>query len=203
MMRLSTHAKKRILDVILVLVALPVILPLLLCIGFLVAVSSRGPVLYRATRIGRNMQPFQVYKFRTMVTNNSALRVTRSGDPRITAVGHWLRASKLDELPQVLNVLRGEMSLVGPRPEDPKYVKAYNKEQYEILSVPPGMTSAAFLHFGNEQKFMERANASDLEGFYVHEILPTKLAIELEYVHGQKLSRDMKIIARTFVHLFQ
>jgi lipopolysaccharide/colanic/teichoic acid biosynthesis glycosyltransferase len=195
---------KRVLDVTLCITSLPVVLPMIIIIAVMVKASSPGPVLYRAARIGRNMVPFVALKFRTMATSpdtNSGPRVTRSGDPRITAVGRWLRATKLDELPQLWNVVRGDMSLVGPRPEDPKYVSRYTPEQRRVLSVPPGLTSLAFLHFGHEQKLIERSGASDTEGYYVHELMPAKLAIELEYVRDRSIGNDVKILARTFTHL--
>jgi lipopolysaccharide/colanic/teichoic acid biosynthesis glycosyltransferase len=193
---------KRALDVVLCLASLPVTLPVAALVAVAVKVTSPGPVLYRATRVGRDMRPFALLKFRTMHVGAGGPGITRSGDSRITPVGRWLRASKLDELPQVLNVLRGEMSIVGPRPEDPRYVATYTHDQRQVLAVRPGMTSLAFLRFGHEQEFIERAQPADVEAFYLSEILPEKLDIELQYVRNWTVLGDVRILARTLTGLF-
>jgi lipopolysaccharide/colanic/teichoic acid biosynthesis glycosyltransferase len=123
--------------------------------------------------------------------------VTRAGDDRITPVGRLLRRSALDELPQLLNVLRGDMSLVGPRPEDPRFVAVYTDEQREVLSVRPGLASLAFLRFGHEQEWIERAGPDDTEAFYLAEVLPAKLEIELGYVRGRSVRGDLQILTGT------
>jgi lipopolysaccharide/colanic/teichoic acid biosynthesis glycosyltransferase len=197
------HAGKRLLDVGLCIASLPVTLPLAAAIAVAVKLTSRGPVIYRANRVGRYGRPIVVLKFRTMRTGSGGPLITRSGDDRITPVGRFLRASKLDELPQIVNVLRGDMSIVGPRPEDPRYVAAYSAEQRQVLSLRPGMTCLAFLRFGHEQALIERAKAAreepfDVESFYVSEILPEKLDIELSYLRDWSLRGDLRIIAHTF-----
>ncbi len=209
MLSIRPEVKKRILDVTLCITALPIVLPLAVIIAAMVALSSRGPILYCADRVGRNMAPIRVYKFRTMVTNSTGPGLTRSGDPRITRVGRWLRATKLDELPQLLNVIMGDMSLVGPRPEDPKYVRSYNAEQRRVFSVPPGMTSLASIRFRHEQELMEKAlkesekaEPGNLENYYLREIMPAKLAIELDYVKARSTSGDVQILGQTVKALF-
>ena len=204
----SRHTGKRLLDVGLCIASLPVTLPLAAAIAVAVKLTSPGPVIYRAYRVGRYGRPIVVLKFRTMRTESRGPRITRSGDDRITPVGRFLRASKLDELPQIVNVLRGDMSIVGPRPEDPEYVAAYNAEQRQVLSVRPGLTCLTFLRWGPEQALieqvkLERAKAAgdqsfDVESFYLREILPEKLDIELSYVREWSLSGDLRILAHTF-----
>lgn len=199
---LARRATKRMLDIVVCVAALPVFLLAMIAIAIPIKVGSAGPVLYRARRVGRDMKMFDVLKFRTMTCGSSGPGITRSGDARITPTGRWLRASKLDELPQILNVLKGDMSLVGPRPEDPRYVEAYTVEQREVLAVRPGMTCLAFLRFGHEQAYIERAQPTDVEHFYLTEVLPEKLAIELQYVHGWSFWGDLGIMARTIMSLF-
>ncbi|MFC5141952.1 sugar transferase [Actinomycetospora rhizophila] len=193
---------KRAGDVALCVVTLPITAPVMGVLALAVKATSPGPVIYRAKRMGRDGEVFELFKFRTMTAGSAGPGVTRSGDLRITSVGRWLRAGKLDELPQILNVLRGEMSVVGPRPEDPRYLHAYTEEQRAVLTVAPGMTSAALFHFGNEQAFIERACPDDVEAFYLAEILPVKLAIELHYVREWGLRRDLGILARTVGAMF-
>jgi lipopolysaccharide/colanic/teichoic acid biosynthesis glycosyltransferase len=154
-------------------------------------------VIYRTLRVGRDGQPFTMFKFVTMSAGVSGPRVTERGDPRITGVGHWLRATKLNELPQLINVLKGDMSIVGPRPEDPSYAVHYADRHRPVLAVRPGMTSLAFLRFGDEEAFIARANPSDLETYYVQELLPTKLDIELDYVMTWSLWQDLRILMGT------
>jgi lipopolysaccharide/colanic/teichoic acid biosynthesis glycosyltransferase len=189
---------KRIFDVTLCLLALPVLAPVLVLLTVLVALSGSDEVIYRAPRLGRNGRPFAMFKFSGMAGAASGPRVTTAGDSRITKVGRFLRATKLDELPQVINVLKGDMSVVGPRPEDPRYLRHFTAEQLQVLLVRPGMTSASYLRFGNEQSFIARANPPDVERFYLDEVLPEKLSIELDYVRRWSLRRDLTIIARTF-----
>lgn len=192
---------KRVFDVTLCLLALPVLLPVLLLLTVLVALSSSDEVIYRAPRLGRDGRPFAMYKFSGMAGAASGPRVTTAGDSRITKVGRFLRATKLDELPQVVNVLKGDMSLVGPRPEDPRYLRHFTAEQLQVLLVRPGMTSASYLRFGNEQSYIAAANPPDVERFYLDEVLPEKLSIELDYVRRWSLRRDVTIIGRTFAGL--
>ena len=143
---------------------------------------TAGEVIYRAPRIGRDGQLFTMFKFVTMTRGDSGPRVTERGDMRITEIGRWLRATKLNELPQLFNVIKGEMSLVGPRPEDPRYAAQYSARHRQVLAVRPGMTSLAFLRFGDEEEFIAQARPVDVEAYYVQELLPKKLDIELDYV---------------------
>lgn len=193
-------AGKRALDVVLCLAGLPVVLPVLLTVG-LVLLLSGEEVLYRAPRVGLHGRRFTMFKFATMRPGDSGPRVTREGDPRITPIGRVLRSTKLNELPQIVNVLRGDMSVVGPRPEDPRYARAYTPEQRAVWSVRPGMTSVAYLDFGDEQVYIERARPDDVESFYLGELLPAKLEIELGYVRSWTVGGDMVIIARTLGRL--
>jgi lipopolysaccharide/colanic/teichoic acid biosynthesis glycosyltransferase len=197
------RGEKRLADLVLCAAALPIALPLGAAIAFAIKLTSPGPIVYRAHRVGQDMKPIVVLKFRTMVNDGRGPGVTRSGDPRITPIGRFLRSSKLDELPQILNVIRGDMSIVGPRPEDPRYVAAYTGEQKRVLSVRPGMTSQAFLQFGHEQDLLEREAAADVESFYLTRILPQKLQIELEYVQEWSVLSDVRILARTVICLLR
>jgi lipopolysaccharide/colanic/teichoic acid biosynthesis glycosyltransferase len=191
---------KRFVDVTLSLTALVVLLPAFVVIP-LVLVVTGGEVLYRAKRVGLGGEIFTMFKFTTMVPGEGGPRLTRAGDPRITPFGRWLRMTKLNELPQLVNVLRGEMSLVGPRPEDPRYAALYSAEQRKVLAVRPGLISLAFLRFGDEEAYIERADPADIESYYLNELLPEKLAIELRYVRTWTLRGDFRILARTVKHL--
>ena len=176
--------------------AVVLLLPLLLLITLVLELSG-GEVIYRAHRIGRDGRPFTMFKFATMAPGDGGPRITRQGDMRITPVGRWLRASKLNELPQIFNVLKGDMSLVGPRPEDPRYTAHYSTAHRRVLAVRPGLTSRAFLRFGDEQAFIERAGPLDVEEFYLQELLPEKLDIELDYIDNWSMREDLKILAGT------
>jgi lipopolysaccharide/colanic/teichoic acid biosynthesis glycosyltransferase len=200
--RAARSRAKRGVDVALSLVALVLLLPLLAAIA-VVLVLTTGEVLYRAPRVGRGGEIFTMYKFSTMVPGDDGPRLTRTGDPRITPVGRWLRATKLNELPQLVNVLIGEMSLVGPRPEDPRYVAFYSTEQREVLAVRPGMASAAFLRFGDEEAYIGRADPPDIETYYLTELLPEKLDIELRYVRNWTMREDLRILAGTVTGLLR
>jgi lipopolysaccharide/colanic/teichoic acid biosynthesis glycosyltransferase len=191
---------KRAFDIALCSVSLLIVLPLFLLIAVVLKVTT-GQVLYRAKRVGRDGQMFTMFKFATMVPGDSGPRVTRASDPRITRVGRWLRDTKLNELPQIFNVLKGDMSLVGPRPEDPRYAAFYSERQRRVLAVRPGMTSLSFLKFGDEQAYIERAAPSDIENYYLTQLLPQKLEIELEYVSNWSMAGDLRILARTFIEL--
>src|SRR5215470_3363553 len=171
---------KRALDVVVSLVALVVTLPLMVAIGMAVACESGRPVFYRGWRVGRDGRVFKILKFRTMVRAAGGLGgvITVAGDSRITRTGRLLRRTKLDELPQFLNVLRGEMSIVGPRPEHPNYVRMYTEQQRRVLSVRPGITGIASVHYRNEEALLRGENA---EAMYRSVIMPDKLRLELDY----------------------
>ena len=193
---------KRLFDITLSLLALVLLCPLLLAVALWVRLDSQGPVLFRQQRVGRGGRPFAILKFRTMQVNAEAagLQITVGQDPRITRAGRWLRRSKLDELPQLLNVLRGEMSMVGPRPEVPRYVALYPADQRAtVLSVRPGITDLASLAFRDESTLLARS--ADPERTYVEEILPIKLRHACDYVAQRSLWLDLRIIVRTALAL--
>jgi len=191
----------RVLDVLLSAVALLVLAPLLLVVAIAVKLSSPGPVLYRARRAGRYGRPFTLYKFRSMVVGGpgSGPRITGTDDPRITRVGRILRRTKLDELPQFFNTLRGDMSLVGPRPEDPALVETYSADQRRLLTVKPGLTSPATVLNRYEE---ERLSGPDPEAAYRRDVLPMKLRMELEYLDRRTVSEDLRVLGQTVRALF-
>ncbi len=187
---------KRSLDVAVSALLLAALSPYIAALALLVRVTSRGPALHGARRVGRDGAEFTMYKLRTM-HQDAALTgpgITGRADPRVTAIGRVLRRTHLDELPQLWNVLRGEMSLVGPRPEDPRFVARYTPEQRAVLSVRPGITGPAQLAYRDEE---HRLPAEHTEDIYVREILPAKLAIDLAYVRRPSLLGDLALLART------
>lgn len=175
--------------------------PLLIIISLIIKAYNRGPVLYKARRVGRNGFHFQVYKFRTMVVEADRLGegITSANDERITPLGKRLRRFKLDELPQLMNVLKGEMSLVGPRPEDPRYIAVYNERQLQLLKIRPGITSPASLRYRKEEELL---SGPDWEQHYVREVLPAKLNLDLEYFAQRSVLSDLRLMIRTVVSLF-
>jgi lipopolysaccharide/colanic/teichoic acid biosynthesis glycosyltransferase len=193
---------KRALDVTVAATALLLLSPLLCFVALLVKADSPGPVLFRQERVGRHGQTFRIRKFRTMVVQAPQLgpMVTPSTDPRVTHVGRWLRKYKLDELPQLIDVLVGDMSLVGPRPEVPRYVAQYPPGVREkVLSIRPGMTDEASLEFIDEGELL--AGATDPERVYVERVLPIKLRYYVDYVERPGLARDLGILARTAMRI--
>ena len=189
---------KRFLDFFLTLIGLIMLLPLFLIIAISIKLSDGGSVFFRQQRLGYKMKSFYIYKFRTMVENADKLgpSVTKDDDPRITKIGKFLRKYKLDELPQLINVLKGEMSLVGPRPEVEKYVKFYKRDFEEILNcVKPGITDFATLEFRNEEEILK--GKSDVETIYIKEILPKKLVLYKKYVEEIGFLTDIKLILKT------
>lgn len=194
---------KRTLDVGVSALALLLLAPLLLAVAVWVKLDSPGPVFFRQVRVGRHGVPFRIFKFRTMTVAppGSGLQITASGDLRITRAGQFLRRSKLDELPQLIDVLRGTMSLVGPRPEVPRYVAEYTAEQRErVLSVRPGITDFASLRFRHESDLL--AAARDPEREYLEVILPEKLRVAANYVEHASLSADMRALGLTLSTVF-
>jgi lipopolysaccharide/colanic/teichoic acid biosynthesis glycosyltransferase len=189
---------KRGFDVVASGVGLVVLSPLFFVITIAVRLNSRGPVFYRARRVGRYGNQFLLYKFRSMITDADQIGpgITSAQDNRITSVGRFLRRTKLDELPQLINVVRGEMSLVGPRPEDPRYVELYTPEQREILRYRPGITSMASFKYRNEEQLL---SGDDWERTYVGQVMPAKLAIDLEYARRANLFTDIWLILRTII----
>ena len=194
---------KRGVDVLLSAVGLAVLVPLFGVIALLIRLDSSGPVLYRGIRTGRWGHPFAMCKFRTMVMHAETLggASTADDDPRITRIGRLLRKTKLDELPQLINVLRGEMSIVGPRPEVPQYVAMFGKEEQVILTVRPGMTDWASLWDIDEGAVL--VGSANAERDYLERIRPQKLRLQLEYVRRRSLRVDLQIIAQTVATVFR
>jgi len=188
---------KRIFDICCVLIGLIVLAPLFLLVAMWIKLDSRGPVFFLQTRIGQFEKPFKIIKFRTMHFNQSGIHLTIGRDHRITRCGHFLRKYKIDELPQLINVLRGEMSLVGPRPEVPEYVDLYpNGIKEYVFSVPVGMTDYASIEFHNESEIL--ATSIHPETDYITKILPIKLAYHQKYVSERSLLLDIYLIFKTF-----
>jgi len=192
-------AAKRALDIAAAAAGLAATGPLLGAIAIVVRRTSPGPALFRQTRVGRDGKPFEMLKFRTMrvaAPGEVGPQVTAGGDTRITAVGRVLRKTKLDELPELLNVLRGDMSLVGPRPEVPKYVAHYSQEdKASVHSVRPGLTDPATVRFRSEEEILARAD--DPERAYVEDVLPTKVRMYKDYLEGASLLGDLRILVET------
>jgi lipopolysaccharide/colanic/teichoic acid biosynthesis glycosyltransferase len=193
---------KRLFDVIVATISLIVLGPILLVLGLLIRLDSPGPIFYRGERVGKDGVVFKMYKLRTMVLGADALgpMLTRGHDPRITRLGRALRKWKIDETPQLLNVLRGEMSLVGPRPEAISYVKHFNQDQLRVLSVKPGITGPAQVRFRHEEALLQQC--ANLEEEYIKEIMPRKLKLDLAYVQNHTLLQDLYIIVQTVACLF-
>ena len=191
---------RRGFDLFASVVGLAVLSPILAAIGVLVKLDSPGPMFHVAERVGQQGRTFRLYKFRTMAvgSDRTGPRITIAGDLRITRAGHFLRRTKLDELPQLFNVLRGDMSVVGPRPESPHYVRLYTPLQREVLRVRPGITGAASLEYRDEASFLAGA---DWETRYITEIMPRKLSIDLEYLAGRTFGRDVELMLRTVLLL--
>jgi lipopolysaccharide/colanic/teichoic acid biosynthesis glycosyltransferase len=192
---------KRLFDLFSSLSGLIILSPLFLVVALLVKLDSPGPVFHRGRRVGKDGRTFYIYKFRTMVADASKRgpAITTIDDQRITGVGSFLRKTKIDELPQLINVVKAEMSLVGPRPEDPRYVELYTPEQRRVLKVRPGITSAASFAYRHEEQILSE---SDLEKTYCTEVLPAKLKIDLDYLSRRTLFSDLILILRTIISLF-
>jgi len=199
--RLDQNRVKRLFDIIVAAFALLLVSPVLAFVAAAIKISSPGSVLYRGLRVGLAGQPFPTLKFRTMVVNAESLggSATAADDPRITTVGKFLRRYKLDELPQLINVLAGDMSLVGPRPEVQKYVNLFSLEERAILSVRPGITDWASIWNSNEADVLE--GSGHPEKTYEELIRPTKLALQLLYVRNHSFFVDLKILFHTALKL--
>lgn len=189
---------KRIFDVTASGLGLLILSPLFLIVAIWIKLDSPGPVFYRQTRVGRNNKDFRLFKFRSMhVGSDKKGLITVGGrDPRVTRSGYWIRKYKLDELPQLINVFKGDMSLVGPRPEVRKYVDLYTPEQLHVLDVRPGITDMASIRYRNENELLEQT--ADPEQFYRDTVMQDKLRINLEYVSDHSFFKDIKIILMTF-----
>ena len=189
----------RAFDVAVSLVAIVFLSPLFAVIAVAVKLTSPGPLFYRGPRVGRFGAEFSILKFRTMRAGSAGPSITRAGDPRVTPVGRFLRLWKLDELPQFVNVLRGEMSLVGPRPEAPEYVLLYTPEERNVLRVRPGITSPASLHYRDEESLLTGQAWRDE---YVNRIMRDKLRIDLEWLDRRTFASDLRLLARTAASIF-
>lgn len=192
---------KRIFDFVLATIFLILLAPIFIFIAIRIKLDSKGSVFYKQVRVGLNGKDFGIYKFRTMFVgaDKKGLLTVGGNDARITKPGIFLRKYKLDELPQLINVVFGDMSIVGPRPEVRKYVDLYSKEQLLVLSVKPGITDYASIAYSRENEIL--AKATDPEATYINEIMPDKLALNLKYIREQSFVIDIKIILQTLVKI--
>jgi lipopolysaccharide/colanic/teichoic acid biosynthesis glycosyltransferase len=192
---------KRAFDLTFALLGLVLTSPLSVAIAVAVKLGDRGPILFSQTRVGRYGRPFRMHKFRTMVpqAEQQGIPLTIGRDRRITRVGHWLRRTKLDELPQLWNVVKGEMSLVGPRPEVPRYVAFYTAEQRRVLEVRPGITDPASLEYFDEARVLSRVESP--EAAYIRVVMPHKIALNLNYLRRRTTISDAKVVLATIWRL--
>ena len=188
---------KRLFDITASFFGILILSPLLIFIGLWVGLSSKGGVFYKQIRVGKNNKDFKLYKFRSMRVNSDkqGLLTVGSKDSRITKAGYFIRKYKIDELPQLFNVLKGDMSFVGPRPEVRRYVDLYSKEQMKVLSVRPGITDPASIKYRNENDIL--SSASNPEQYYIQHIMPDKLKINIDYINTRTFIKDIKIIFQT------
>ena len=188
---------KRIFDILFSLILLVVFFPVLLIIVVLILADSKGGAFFHQIRVGKDGKEFRLHKFRTMkpASENSGQLTVGMRDNRITKIGYYLRKSKMDEMPQLWNILMGEMSVVGPRPEVPKYVAMYNENQRRVLSVRPGLTDYASIKYVKENEILEKS--SNPEQTYIEEIMPEKLNLNLQYIDERSILVDLKIILNT------
>ena len=176
--------------------------PVILIISVLIIIDSKGGVFYKQQRVGKNGIEFGLFKFRTMRPDSDKVKITVGDrDPRVTNVGYYLRKYKLDELPQLINILVGEMSVNGPRPEVRQYVDLYSSEQLKVLTVKPGLSDLATLEYVNESEIL--AKSENPEKTYINEIMPDKLALNLKYIKNQSFVLDMKIIFKTILRIIR
>ncbi len=192
---------KRCADVTLALAGIVLLLPLFALTALLIKLDSAGPVMFVHERIGRSFRPFRMYKFRTMRADAplDGSLVTVRGDTRVTRIGRLLRRTKLDELPQLINVLNGEMSLVGPRPEVRRFVEQFRRDYEELLTVRPGITDPASLKYRDEEAIL--ATAARPEDYYVQQVLPDKIQLSKKYVQSASFMGDLSILLRTIFRL--
>ncbi|QDT46440.1 sugar transferase [Symmachiella dynata] len=192
---------KRMFDLLVSFCGLLLLWPVLLVSAVLVKLTSPGPALYRQQRMGLNFQPFDILKFRTMVVDAHKLggQITAGRDPRITSVGHFLRKTKIDELPQLINVFKGEMSFVGPRPEVPRYVEMFRDDYAELLKVRPGITDIASLKYRHESELL--GESDNPETTYTQVILPDKIALAKEYIRRSSILFDLQLIFKTVLRM--
>ena len=203
MLAQSLVIMKRVFDLVVAFLGLSLLFPLLLLVAFLIKLDSPGPILFRQERMGKGFRPFLIYKFRTMVYDalHRGRPITVGADPRITRVGRILRKTKLDELPQLLNVLKGDMSFVGPRPEVRQYVELFRQDYEEILQIRPGITDLASLTYRHEAEILGRAEHPEEE--YVQRILPDKIRLAKAYLRRSSLFFDVTLLGKTLLRLFR
>ena len=193
---------KRFFDLILSLMGLLITVPILFLITILIKISSSGPVFYKQVRVGKNNKDFKIFKFRTMHLNadKKGLLTVGGRDPRVTSIGYYLRKFKLDELPQLINVFKGDMSFVGPRPEVRQFVNLYSEIQMKVLNVKPGITDLASIEFRNENEILSKEE--DPNQYYIDYIMPKKLEINLKYINQRNLLKDFVVIIKTIKVIF-
>lgn len=193
---------KRLFDIISSGIGLLCLAPVFVIMAIWIKLDSRGPVFYRQTRVGRYGRDFRIFKFRSMRVGSDKGRQITVGerDPRITRSGYFIRRYKIDELPQLINVFLGDMSIVGPRPEVRKYVDLYSEEQRKVFQVRPGITDLASIKYSNENELLSQVD--DPDTYYIDVIMPDKLAINLEYIRHQSFMGDIKIIFNTLFKIF-
>ncbi len=192
---------KRLFDIIFSLIGLIILSPILILIAIFIKIDSKGPIFFRQLRVGRYNKDFKIFKFRTMQIDSDKLGLLTVGDkdPRVTKVGYFLRKYKFDEFPQLINVLIGNMSFVGPRPEVRKYVNFYSEEDLQILNVKPGITDYASIKYRNEAEIIKQAN--DAEKAYIEDIMPKKIKLNKVYLDNNNILTDIKIIFKTFLSI--
>jgi lipopolysaccharide/colanic/teichoic acid biosynthesis glycosyltransferase len=194
---------KRLFDILFSFLVLIIFLPFGIIISFLILTTSKGGIFYTQERIGKDNKPFGLFKFRTMrkAADKAGKLTVGMRDPRITSIGYFLRKYKLDEIPQFINVLKGDMSIVGPRPEVKEYTVLYNEEQLKILEVKPGITDYASLAYFDENRLLGASD--DPQKTYIEEIMPAKLELNKKYLANPTISHDIKIILLTVKHVFK
>lgn len=194
---------KKVFDIVFSLIFIVLLLPFLILIAIIIKFDSKGGVFYLQMRVGKDNKDFNLYKFRTMKINSDKYGLLTVGakDNRITRFGYFLRKYKLDELPQLINIIFGNMSVVGPRPEVRKYVNRYNQEQLRVLQMKPGLTDFASIEYINENELLAKSNTP--EETYINEIMPHKLNLALKYLEKKNFVTDIKIIFRTFLKIFK
>ena len=190
---------KRFIDITISLLALILLAPVFLILAVVIKSTSRGPVFYKGRRVGRGGEIFLMRKFRSMVVNADQIGtdLTPHGDPRVTKVGRFLRRTKIDEIPQIIDILRGKMSLVGPRPESPLYARYYDERQKHVLSVRPGMLGPAQIKYRHEELMLK--DREDPDVYYIRELMPRKLEIDLDYVENMSFLLDVGILFRSLL----
>ncbi len=190
---------KRSFDVLVSLIALVLLAPLFLVLALAIKLTTRGPVFYKGRRVGRGGHIFLMHKFRSMVVNADQMGtdLTPQGDPRVTKIGKFLRKTKIDELPNIIDILKGDMSFVGPRPESPLYAKYYNERQKRVLDVRPGVVGPAQIKYRHEELILK--DKEDPDTYYVQELMPQKIEIDLNYIQNRSFLLDIKIIFKALL----